>query len=77
MQLFDLQTDPYEQVDITSRHPEVVARLQALMETELATIGEVAPVNLSNVQYNLGPGRIAEDNPMTIEEALKKTFGTP
>ena len=77
IQLFDLQTDPYEQTEVTSRHPEVVARLQALMEAELATVGEVAPINPSNVQYNLGPGRIAEDNPMTIEEAMKKTFGAP
>lgn len=77
MQLFDLQADPYEQTDVTSQHPEVVARLQDLMETELATVEEVAPVNPSNVQYNLGPGRIVEDNPVPIEEALKKTFGAP
>lgn len=29
MQLFDLQSDPGEQVDVAARHPEVVARLKA------------------------------------------------
>lgn len=73
MQLFDLQEDPQEQVDVTDQHPEVVARLQALMEAEVATMGEVASTAPSNVQYHLGPGRISEDDPITIEEALRRT----
>ncbi len=75
MQLFDLQADPREQVDVTDRHPEVVARLHALMEAELATMGEVAPTSPSNVQYYLGPGRIDAENPMPIEDALRATRG--
>ena len=75
MQLFDIQNDPGEQMDVTAKHPDIVARLKKLMDAELATVGEVAPVNPSNVQYYLGPGRISQDNPMTIEEALRRTRG--
>lgn len=73
MQLFDLQTDPGEQIDVTDKHPEIVARLQSLMDAELATVGKIAPLNTPNPQHYMGPGRIASENPMTIEEALKKT----
>jgi arylsulfatase A-like enzyme len=73
VQLFDLVSDPGEQVDVTKDHPEIVARLLSLMDAELATVGEVAPVNPSNVKYYLGPGRITLDNSITIEEALKRT----
>lgn len=72
-QLFDMESDPEEQIDVTQNHPDIVANLRALMEAELATVGEVARVNPSNVHYYLGPGRITEDNPITIEEALKRT----
>ncbi|MDA7641132.1 hypothetical protein N8787_05775, partial [Opitutaceae bacterium] len=73
MQLFDMETDPWEQVDVTKNHPDIVANLKALMEAELATMEELAQVNPSNVQYYLGPGRITEENPITIEEALRRT----
>lgn len=56
MQLFDLETDPGEQIDVTEQHPEVVKRISKLMNAELASVGEVAPVNPSNVQYYQGPG---------------------
>ena len=72
-QLFDMETDPWEQVDATRNHPDIVAHLKALMEAELATMEEVAPVSPSNVQYYLGPGRVTEENPITIEEALRRT----
>jgi uncharacterized sulfatase len=35
LQLFDLQTDPGEQVDVAAAHPEIVARLRALYEAAL------------------------------------------
>lgn len=73
MQLFDLETDPQEQVDVTPNHPDIVANLKALMDAELATMGEVAPVSRPNLQYYLGPGRVTEENPITIEEALRRT----
>ncbi|MCB1121219.1 MAG: sulfatase [Verrucomicrobiae bacterium] len=77
MQLFDLETDPGEQIDVTAMHPDIVKELSNLMDAELATVGEVARVNPSNVQYYLGPGRIDQTNPMSIEEALRRTRGHP
>jgi arylsulfatase A-like enzyme len=38
LQLFDLQADPGEQKDVASRHPEVVARLQARHEELLRSL---------------------------------------
>jgi len=73
MQLFDLESDPREQVDVTANHPDIVANLKALMDAELATMGEVAPVSRPNLKYYLGPGRITEENSITIEEALRRT----
>lgn len=73
IQLFDLENDPGEQTDVTKFHPDIVQNLQALMEAELATVGEVEPMSTPNLQYYLGPGRITEQNAMSIEEALKRT----
>ena len=40
--LFNLKSDPLEQVDIASRHPDVVRRLQAKLESEWNHLAEVA-----------------------------------
>ena len=73
MQLFDLENDPGEQVDVTVQHPEIVDRLSRLMESELATVESTTPWQRAETKFYLGPGRITEDSAIPIDEALRRT----
>jgi hypothetical protein len=44
LQLFDLVSEISEQTDVSSEHPEVVARLTALAEEARETLGDVGRV---------------------------------
>jgi len=74
-QLFNLVEDPGEQTDVAAAHPEVVERLRKLADAALAeTEGYDNPVaKRIDEQPFLGPGRITEDAPISIEEALRRT----
>lgn len=76
-QLFDLEKDPGEQVDVTADHPEVVERLKTVAEAahaEAATVSYPRQAKPTETFYH-GPGRITGDNPMPIGEALRKARG--
>ncbi len=40
LELYDLESDPGESVDVAARHPEVVARIQAIAEAVRADLGD-------------------------------------
>ena len=76
-QLFDLEADPGEQVDVTVDHPEVVARLKPIAEWALADAAkaEVPRFAKPETRRYHGPGRITEETPMAIDEALRRARG--
>jgi hypothetical protein len=40
LELYDLETDPFESTDVAAKHPEVVARLTALADAMRARLGD-------------------------------------
>ncbi|MCF7849747.1 MAG: sulfatase [Kiritimatiellales bacterium] len=76
MQLFDLETDPGEQVDVTADHPEVVAQLKKIAHAAVKEAKTVEQPKLGKrpaTIFYLGPGRLTEEDGVTIEEALQRT----
>ncbi len=76
-QLFDLESDPGEQVDVTAAHPEIVARLRPVAEAALADAAkaEVPKFGKPETRVYHGPGRLTEETPMAIDEALRRSRG--
>ncbi len=77
MQLFDLESDPREQTDVTAAHPEVVARLKKIAEAALADamVADMPKSVRPATVYYPGPGRITEETALPIAEALRRTRG--
>ena len=74
--LFNLESDPGEQIDVAADHPEVVAELLALAQRESAeTEGAPLPKMVrTDERPFLGPGRVTEETAISIEEALSRTI---
>jgi len=72
--LFDLEADPGEQRDLAAAKPEVVKRLQAMADQALADANKVTVPRLPRptTEFFLGPGRLTSENPLPIEEALRR-----
>ncbi len=75
--LFDLENDLHEQRDVAAEHPEVMQRLTELAEAAAADAQQTPQPEISqpNRQFYLGPGRITEENAISIDEALRRTRG--
>jgi hypothetical protein len=57
LSLFDLETDPGETTNVADKHPEVVARLQALAERMREDLGDSAGKRKGKGRRE--PGRVA------------------
>ena len=67
IELFDLQSDPNEQNDVASQHPEVVRRIDELMKTSRT----VSPVKA----WNFGPeARGERTEPLDVEAAAVRNW---
>lgn len=79
MQLFNLLADPAEQTDVTADHPTVLAELRQLAEAALddANRTEMRELASSNLRFYHGPGRITQEQPLSISEALQRSRATP
>jgi len=72
-QLFDLETDPGEQHDVTAEHPDVVARLTEIARAAQAdaATAEMPQFERVKTQYYEGPRQITAETPMAIEDVLR------
>jgi len=67
--LFDIYTDPYEQNDLATEYPDVLARLVA----ELAAVPQVEPINRGQ-RY---PDMDAPGSPVSVDPDTRPAIATP